>query len=150
MFRRSADPANYLVAESAAMRAVVLAVERHAEADAPVLICGEHGTGRELVARVLHLKSPRRGGRFVAVRPTFDGPDVTAAHGEAGDERCRRALRAAQGGTLLVKDVCDVPAAGQRALRRAIRVPERPDRGERAERGERGERTDRFERLDRA
>ena len=130
MFKKSADPENYLVAESAAMRAVVAAVERHAETDAPVLICGEHGTGRELVARVLHLKSPRRAGRFVAVRPTFDGPDV-AAHGELGDDRCRRALRAAQGGTLLVKDVCDVPAAGQRTLRRAIHAP---DRGERERR----------------
>ncbi len=128
MFRKSADPENYLVAESAAMRAVVNAVERHAETDAPVLICGEHGTGRELVARVLHLKSPRRDGRFVAVRPTFDGPDVASQHGEVGDDRCRRALRAAQGGTLLVKDVCDVPAAGQRQLRRAINTP---DRGER-------------------
>jgi len=107
------------------MRAVINAVERHAETDAPVLICGEHGTGRELVARVLHLKSPRREGRFVAVRPTFDGPDVAAQHGEVGDDRCRRALRAAQGGTLLVKDVCDVPASGQKQLRRAMNAPDR-------------------------
>ncbi len=125
MFKRTASPENYLVAESAAMRAVVAAVERHAAVDAPVLICGEHGTGRELVARVLHLHSPRRAGRFVAVRPTFEGPDVSISTDEAGEERCRRALRAAQGGTLLVKDVCDVPAAGQRTLRRAIRTPER-------------------------
>lgn len=132
MFRKS-DPENYLVAESTAMRAVVNAVARHAEADAPVLICGEHGTGRELVARVLHLKSRRRDGRFVAVRPTFDGPDVAAQQGDAsasGDERCRRALRAAQGGTLLVKDVCDVPAAGQRQLRRAMSAPERERRSD--------------------
>jgi len=123
VFRKTADPENYLVAESAAMRAVLAAVERHAETDGAVLICGEHGTGRELVARVLHLRSARRAGRFVAVRPTFEGPDVAIATDEAGDERCRRALRAAQGGTLLVKDVCDVPAAGQRTLRRAIRTP---------------------------
>jgi two-component system nitrogen regulation response regulator GlnG len=106
------------------MRAVVAAVEKHAETDAPVLICGEHGTGRELVARVLHGRSLRRTGRFVAVRPTFEGPDVAIATDEAGEERCRRALRAAQGGTLLVKDVCDVPASGQRTLRRAIRTPD--------------------------
>jgi two-component system nitrogen regulation response regulator GlnG len=125
MFKKAADPENYLVAESAAMRAVVAAVERHAETDAAVMICGEHGTGRELVARVLHLRSPRRAGRFIAVRPTFEGPDVNMAQDEAGEERCRRALRAAQGGTLLVKDVCDVPASGQRTLRRAIRTPDR-------------------------
>lgn len=128
MFKKTASPENYLVAESPAMRAVVDAVERHAATDAPVLICGEHGTGRELVARVLHGKSPRRAGRFVAVRPTFEGPDVAIATDEAGEERCRRALRAAQGGTLLVKDVCDVPASGQRTLRRAIRTPEREPR----------------------
>jgi two-component system nitrogen regulation response regulator GlnG len=128
MFRKTADPENYLVAESAAMRAVVTAVECHAATDGPVLICGEHGTGRELVARVLHLKSKRREGRFIAVRPTFDGPDVAAQHGEVTDDRCRRALRAAQGGTLLVKDVCDVPASGQRQLRRAMHAPERSEK----------------------
>jgi two-component system nitrogen regulation response regulator GlnG len=148
MFRKT--PENYLVAESAAMRAVISAVDRHAEADAPVLICGEHGTGRELVARVLHGRSPRRGGRFVAVRPTFEGPDVGSQHGEAGDERCRKALRAAQGGTLLVKDVCDVPAAGQRTLRRAIRGPSHADRSDRFERVERVERAERPERTERS
>jgi two-component system nitrogen regulation response regulator GlnG len=139
MFRKTADPENYLVAESAAMRAVVNAVERHAETDGPVLICGEHGTGRELVARVLHLKSSRREGRFVAVRPTFDGPDVAAQHGEIADDRCRRALRAAQGGTLLVKDVCDVPASGQRQLRRAIGTTERGPGSEKSERDRRAD-----------
>lgn len=129
MFRPGTDPGEYLVAESAAMRGVLATIDRIAGSDRPVLVCGEHGTGRELVARVLHLRSPRRAGRFVAVRPGFDGPE---SHGSADDaDRARRALRAAQGGTLLVKDVCDVPAAGQRTLRRAIRTPEpaprRPD-----------------------
>jgi two-component system nitrogen regulation response regulator GlnG len=119
VFRKS-NPAEYLVAESPSMRAVVDAVERFAESDAPVLVCGEHGTGRELVARVLHLKSPRRGGRFVAVRPTFDGAELGGGGDDDTEQRARRALRAAQGGTLLVKDVCDVPAPGQRTLRKAI------------------------------
>jgi two-component system nitrogen regulation response regulator GlnG len=124
MARPDAAPRDYLVAESPAMRAVVATIERLADSDGPVLVCGEHGTGRELVARLLHNQSPRRAGRFVAVRPTFD------AGGEGGDdgERAKRMLRAAQGGTLLVKDVCDVAAAGQRALRRAIRAPERERR----------------------
>jgi two-component system nitrogen regulation response regulator GlnG len=133
---RRVDPRTYLVAESAAMRAVVSAIETHAGCDGPVLICGERGTGRELVARCLHLASRRRQGRFLAVRPSFDagdgnGPGGAAAVGADDDEvRARRALRAAQGGTLLVKDVCDVPAGGQRTLRRAMRAPDasrRPD-----------------------
>ena len=118
MYPRRSDPRAYLVAESPAMRAVVAAIESHADCDAPVLICGERGTGRELVARVLHLASRRRQGRFVAVRPTFDTGD---AAGDDNEVRAKRALRAAQGGTLLVKDVCDVPAIGQRTLRRAMR-----------------------------
>jgi two-component system nitrogen regulation response regulator GlnG len=131
MFRRSARAKAFLVAESPAMRRVVDQVSAYAQADVPVLICGEHGTGRELVARVLHQAGPRRNARFVAVRPTFEGADVPGpADGNADDDgdRTRRALRAAAGGTLLVKDVCDVPAPSQRALKRAIRhrMP-RPD-----------------------
>jgi len=134
MFRKDANPTSYLVAESQAMRAVVDKVESYANTDAPALICGEHGTGRELVARVLHLHSPRRTGRFLAVRPSFDGPDTAVAGDDDPEQGCRRALRAAQGGTLLVKDVCDVTASGQRTLRRAMRPaagrplePRRPD-----------------------
>ncbi|HVV86277.1 MAG TPA: sigma 54-interacting transcriptional regulator, partial [Kofleriaceae bacterium] len=77
MYPRRADPRAYLVAESPAMRAVVAAIESHAASDGPVLITGERGTGRELVARVLHLTSRRRQGKFVAVRPTFDGGEPT-------------------------------------------------------------------------
>ena len=122
--RPDANPRDYLVAESPAMRAAVAHIERIADSDGPALVCGEHGTGRELVARLLHQLSPRRSGRFVAVRPTFEAP---GGDGDDG-ERARRALRAAQGGTLLVKDVCDVAASGQKALRRAMRVPERERR----------------------
>ncbi len=125
MYPRRSDPRAYLVAESPAMRAVATAIETHADCDGPVLICGERGTGRELVARVLHLASRRRQGRFVAVRPNFDAGDPGA---DDDEQRAKRALRAAQGGTLLVKDVCDVPAVGQRTLRRAMR--EGPRRGD--------------------
>jgi two-component system nitrogen regulation response regulator GlnG len=118
VYPRRSDPRAYLVAESPAMRAVVEAIESHAACDAPVLITGERGTGRELVARVLHLASKRRQGKFVAVRATFDADAAT----EDDEHRAKRALRAAQGGTLLVKDVCDVPAIGQRTLRRAMRA----------------------------
>ena len=101
------------------MRAVVLAVSAYADGGAPVVVCGEHGTGRELVARVLHGKSPRRAGRFIAVRPTFEDAPGAA---ESTDlcERAKRALRGAAGGTLLVKDMSDLSASSQRTLKRAI------------------------------
>jgi two-component system nitrogen regulation response regulator GlnG len=121
MLRPNLKANDFLVAESAAMRAVVAAVERFADGGAPVLICGEHGTGRELVARVLHQRGPRGRARFVAVRPTFeDVPFAPPPEGEPTCERARRALRAAAGGTLLVKDMSDLSAPSQETLRRAI------------------------------
>ena len=127
MLRPSLKANDFLVADSAAMRAVIGAVEAFADGGEPVLICGEHGTGRELVARVLHQRGPRGRARFVAVRPTFEDVPSAAARAEPRDggdttcERARRALRAAAGGTLLVKDVSDLSATSQRTLRRAIR-----------------------------
>src|SRR5690606_18841866 len=105
---------DFLVAQSNAMRAVAEQVAAYADGDAPVLICGEHGTGRELVARVLHQRGPRGHRRFVAVRPTFEGADVPASAGDDACERARRALFAAAGGTLLVKDVSDLSAPSQK------------------------------------
>ncbi|MBA3460349.1 MAG: sigma-54-dependent Fis family transcriptional regulator [Deltaproteobacteria bacterium] len=120
MLRGNLKANDFLVAHSDAMRAVVGQVENYADGDAPVLICGEHGTGRELVARVLHQRGPRTGGRFVAVRPSFEDAPGRASTDDAC-ERARRALRSASGGTLLVKDVSDLSAPSQRTLKRAIR-----------------------------
>ena len=120
MLRGNLKANDFLVAHSDSMRAVVGQVEDYADGDTPVLICGEHGTGRELVARVLHQRGPRTGGRFVAVRPSFeDVPGRTST--DDACERARRALRSASGGTLLVKDVSDLSAPSQRTLKRAIR-----------------------------
>ena len=130
MLRPEVRANDFLVAESKAMRAVAKQVQEYADGDAPVLICGEHGTGRELVARVLHQRGPRGTGRFVAVRPTFEGSDVPCGAGDDACERARRALKAAAGGTLLVKDVSDLSAPSQKTLKRAIRdrkEPESPD-----------------------
>ena len=49
-----------IVAESRAMREVLAVVEKVSPSDAPILILGESGTGKELVARTIHLKSPRK------------------------------------------------------------------------------------------
>ena len=119
MLRGSLKAKDFLVTESAAMRAVGAQLDAYADGDDPVVICGEHGTGRELIARVLHHKGPRTGARFIAVRPTFE--DVPGIKSDDACERARRALRAASGGTLLVKDVSDLSRPSQRTLKRAIR-----------------------------
>lgn len=121
MLRPNLRAKDFLVAESPAMRAVAQRVDAYCHGDAPVMITGEHGVGRELVARVLHQASPRATGRFVAVRPTFEGADVPSHAGDDACERAKRALRAAAGGTLLVKDVSDLSAPSQKTLKRAIR-----------------------------
>src|SRR5688572_20046123 len=121
MIRPEVRAHDFLVAESKAMRAGAKEVEEYADAGEPVMITGEHGTGREPVAGVLHQRGPRGTSRFVAVRQTFEGSDVPAVAGDDACERARRALRAANGGTLLVKDVSDLSAPSQRTLRRAIR-----------------------------
>lgn len=121
MLRPHLRAKDFLVADSKAMRAVAQQVDEYSHGDAPVMITGEHGVGRELVARVLHQASPWATGRFVAVRPTFEGADVPSHAGDDACERAKRALRAAAGGTLLVKDVSDLSAPSQKTLKRAIR-----------------------------
>ncbi len=121
MLRPDVRAHDFLVAESKAMRAVAAQVAEYADGDSPVLITGEHGTGRELVARVLHQRGPRHTGRFVAVRPTFEGAEIPSVRGDDACERAKRALRAAAGGTLLVKDMSDLSAPSQKTLKRAIR-----------------------------
>ena len=63
--RRNGMP--QLIAESAKMRPVLQLMERIGPSDANVLITGEHGTGKELVAHWLHAASPRASKSFVAV-----------------------------------------------------------------------------------
>ncbi len=129
MLRASSNATDFLVTESAAMRAIAGQVEAYADGNAPVVITGEHGTGRELVARVLHQRGPRRNKRFIAVRPNFETSDVSppsSRESRDGCERADRALSAAAGGTLLVKDITDLSALSQRTLRRAMRDRDNP------------------------
>jgi len=56
-----------IVGESDALRYVMFRVDQVATTDATVLLCGETGTGKELLARAIHRRSPRRGRPFVVV-----------------------------------------------------------------------------------
>jgi two-component system nitrogen regulation response regulator GlnG len=96
-------------------------VHEAAALDAPLLIEGERGTGRERVARLLHEIGPRKHNGFVRVDPDDDDEPP----------RVEDELERARGGTLLVKEVAHVGRSSQRKLLRAIkRQPPRRDSSE--------------------
>lgn len=108
----------FVVVESAAAQALVEDVAEAASCDAPALIIGEPGTGRELVARMLHFHGPR------AARP-FECVEAGAAPRplvrDRLDKKGAGPLARAAGGTLLVKDLIALPRESQRRLDRAVR-----------------------------
>ncbi len=116
------------VAVSAAMKAVLEQVDRVAPSSLPVLVHGETGTGKELVARALHERSPRRRGRMVClncaaipaqlVESTLFGHERGAFTG--ADAQRRGAFEDAHGGTLLLDEVGELPPAAQAALLRVL------------------------------
>lgn len=115
---RKASPSRLLVAESDAMREVVAAVEQAASSDEPALIQGEVGTGRELVARVIHLASRRRDAPLVPIEAGAVPAELFAAdHETQADD----ALTRARGGTLVIKDICELSRSAQRRLKAALR-----------------------------
>src|SRR5262245_17949084 len=106
----SALPCETLLGDSPAAKTLRDRVEGASSLDCPVLIEGERGTGRELVARVLHARSARRSAGFVRIDSAFY-------------ERLRieEKLRRASGGTLLVKDVAHVGRDPQRQIVRLLK-----------------------------
>ncbi len=117
-----------LVGESVAMRSVKERVAKVARSMAPVLVTGESGTGKELVARALHANSHRFGGPFVAVNCSaipeslleveFFGARKGAYTGATQDRD--GFFQAAQGGSLFLDEIGDLPLAMQSKLLRAI------------------------------
>lgn len=101
---------NLLVAESAAMRGVVAALDDLAGSDEPVLFCGEPGSGRERMARVLHHAGGRRHGAMVMVAAHAASATLSA------DPCAGSILASARGGTLLVRDIGDLPRSSQQRL----------------------------------
>ncbi len=119
---RSAIRESLIVGDSAEMAEVIARIEEVADNDAPVLIEGERGTGRERVARSIHYASARRGCDFVAVKA--ESIPKALISDELFGVRSGT-LRRAQGGTLLVKDVATLPRGPQRGLARVLKKRER-------------------------
>jgi formate hydrogenlyase transcriptional activator len=117
-----------LTGDSPAMKAVRLAVRQVAGTDSTVLILGETGTGKELVARAIHQLSPRRDRLLVAVNCAALAPGVIASElfgHEAGAftgalRRRPGRFELADRGTLFLDEVGELPPETQVMLLRVL------------------------------
>jgi two-component system, NtrC family, response regulator GlrR len=91
-----------------------------ASCDVPVLLTGENGTGKELLARAIHAASPRRMESFVVIACKDRQRDMLAAE-LFGSESQKPGLQRAQNGTLLLDEIGELPFDLQVALARALR-----------------------------
>ncbi len=122
------DAFRKIVRRSPAMQETTKTLKQVAMADVPVLLRGETGVGKELIARILHDRSKRHKGPFVAVNcggfteelfsSEIFGHVKGAFTGAHADRPGRFAL--AEGGTLLLDEIGEVPAKNQVELLRAL------------------------------
>ena len=121
-----------LVAESPAMRPVLELMERVAPSDANILVTGEHGTGKEVVARWIHAASRRRERSLVVVNAgglsegVFESELFGHVRGAFTDAKTDRAGRfeLADGGTLFLDEIANISMAQQSRLLRVLQTGE--------------------------
>ncbi|HEV2306294.1 MAG TPA: sigma-54 dependent transcriptional regulator [Candidatus Acidoferrales bacterium] len=127
-----ADGRPMLIAESAVMRPVLDLISRVGPSDANVLITGEHGTGKEVIARTLQALSSRSGKPLVTVNAgglpegVFESELFGHVKGAFTDAKVDRVGRfeLADGGTLFLDEIANVPMNLQAKLLRALETGE--------------------------
>jgi DNA-binding NtrC family response regulator len=121
-----------LIAESHSMRSVLQLIERVSGSDANILVTGENGTGKGLVARVLHAASTRAAKSLVMVdvgslsETVFESEMFGHVKGAFTDARADRIgrIELADGGTLFLDEIANVPPKFQAKLLRAVETGE--------------------------
>ena len=113
-----------LLGTSAAMQAVYALLDQVAPSESSVLVSGETGSGKELVARALHERSRRHGGPFVAINCAAVPESELFGHarGAFTDARAARTglMAQANGGTLFLDEIGDLPLGLQPKLLRVL------------------------------
>jgi DNA-binding NtrC family response regulator len=126
--RPVASPGHALVGSSPAIAALRRRIAKMARADAPVLICGESGSGKELTALALHAQSARAPGPFVAINcgaiPAGLIQSELFGHARGaftGADREKPGLiETAAGGTVFLDEIADLPMDMQASLLRFL------------------------------
>jgi formate hydrogenlyase transcriptional activator len=117
-----------IVGSSAALRSVLASIVQVAPTDATVLISGETGTGKELIARAIHKRSQRSGRPFVSVNCASIPPSLIASElfgHEKGAftgavQRRQGRFELANSGTMFLDEIGELPQETQIALLRVI------------------------------
>ncbi|HEY1803547.1 MAG TPA: sigma-54 dependent transcriptional regulator [Terracidiphilus sp.] len=127
-----AEGLSEFIASAPSMQPVLGLISQVGPSDANVLITGEHGTGKEIVARLLHAASPRANRPLVAVNAgglpegTFESEIFGHVKGAFTDARADRIGRfeLASGGTLFLDEIANVPLRQQAKLLRVLETGE--------------------------
>ena len=127
-----ADGRPLMIAESAAMRPVVQLIARVGPSDANILITGEHGTGKEVVAQTLHAISNRAPRPLIAVNVgglsegVFESEMFGHVRGAFTDAKTDHTGRfeLADGGTLFLDEIANIPPGQQAKLLRILQTGE--------------------------
>ncbi len=122
------DEAPEMLGQASAMQDVFRAIGRLAQSHVTVLITGESGSGKELVARALHKHSPRASGPFVAINTAAIPKDLLESElfghergAFTGAQTSRRGrFEQADGGTLFLDEIGDMPFDLQTRLLRVL------------------------------
>jgi formate hydrogenlyase transcriptional activator len=121
-----------IVGSSEPLRRVLVQVSKVAPADSTVLVLGETGTGKELIARAIHNRSTRSSRAFIRVNCAAIPPALIASElfgHERGsftgaNQRRLGRFESADGGTIFLDEVGDLPAEAQVALLRVLQERE--------------------------